>query len=127
MKLNNKQDYYNACCQGCQSIIKDEDVDPDLLYNGWLCNTCRAELEDLPPRYKIVFERLSSKIRETAGREKMFSAQVKAMERYMREHGLNPMEVSDDYFRTGAPMTVAELLVRNKALEEECQELRNLK
>lgn len=67
MKLNRNHDYFNALCCGCNAAIKQEDVDPDKLYMRWLCGRCRAELEKLPLRHQIVFNKLNEEIKKVIG------------------------------------------------------------
>lgn len=67
MKLSNAHAYFNGLCCGCNAAINQEDIDPDSLYKKWLCHRCREELEQLPPRYKAVFDRLKQELLCVAG------------------------------------------------------------
>jgi hypothetical protein len=92
MKLSNKHQYYNGLCHGCLAAVEQKDIDPDSLYRTWLCDRCRVELEQLPPRHKVVFDRLKLETDRVAGTVKFLDRKIEILERFMIAHGLNPQE-----------------------------------
>ena len=105
MKMSNEHEYYSGGCQGCTAAIEQTEVDPDKLYLGWLCGRCLEELERLPLRHKIVFDRLSKKMRLIAGQRNTYKTQVDLFKNYMTAHGLNPNEAHDGYLNSESKST----------------------
>lgn len=97
MKLRNDHEFFNGLCCGCNAAVKQKDVNPDDLYNQWLCGRCQAELERLPPRYQIVFDKLKREIKKVVGEVGFLNDKTAVLEGFIRAHGLNPMEASDSY------------------------------
>jgi len=96
MKMSNKHELYNAMCTGCSTALKQEDIDPDWLYRQWLCGRCRTELEQLPPRHKIVFDRLKDEIKDMVGEVKFLRKKCAVLEKFLIKNGTTPQEVYDD-------------------------------
>jgi hypothetical protein len=103
MKLRNGYAFFNGLCCGCNAAMKQEDVDPDSLYEQWLCGRCRAELEELPPRHKIVFGKLKCEMEKVYGTVKFLEGKVAVLEGFIIAHGLNPQEADDSYAASAAP------------------------
>jgi len=92
MKLSNEHEFFNGLCYGCNAAAKQEDVDPDKLYLQWLCGRCRAELEALPLRHKVVIDRLKTEMEEVYGRVKFLDGKIAVLEGFIIAHGLNPQD-----------------------------------
>lgn len=92
MKLRNSHLFYNGLCSGCNAAVKQKDVDPDKIYQGWLCGRCQAELEELPPRYQVVFDRLKREMNKVGGQVEFLNNRIKMLEEYMVANDLNPQE-----------------------------------
>jgi hypothetical protein len=97
MKMRNDYEFFQGLCCGCRAAIKQEDVDPDKLYDQWLCFRCRAELEELPPRHKITFDNLKREMEKVYGKAKHLEGTVAVLEGFIIAHGLNPNEADDSY------------------------------
>ena len=97
MKLSSDHEFFNGLCRGCQAAVSQEDIDPDECYAGWLCGRCRRELEQLPRRHKIVFDRLARDLKAATGRADFRDKTVAVLEGFIRAHGLNPNEADDSY------------------------------
>ena len=102
MKLNNNHVFFNGLCSGCDAAVKQEEVDPDKIYSQLLCGRCCAELEQLPPRYRVVFNRLKSEMEKVAGNEKFLNGKISVLEGFIIAHGLNPQCAEDKYNLTAA-------------------------
>ena len=97
MKLSSDHDYFNGLCCGCNAAIKQEDVDPNKLYMSWLCGRCRAELEHLPLRHQVVFDKLNEKIKKVIGEIEFLKRGMRVLEGFIRSNGLNPQNADDSY------------------------------
>jgi len=97
MKLSDNYEWFNGMCRGCQAAIAQKDIDPDEYYAGWLCGRCRRELEDLPRRHKIVFDRLKRDLDAAVGRAEHRTKTIAVLEGFIVAHGLNPQEADDSY------------------------------
>jgi hypothetical protein len=95
MKMSNEHEIYNGMCAGCMVAIKQEDIDPDWLYRQFLCGRCRAELEQLPPRHKIVFDRLKDEIKDMAGEVKFLKEKCAVLEMFLIKNGTIPQDIYD--------------------------------
>ena len=90
MKLRNDHELFNGLCCGCNAAVKGEDVNPDCLYRKLLCGRCLAELEELPLRHKVVFDRLKREMEKVIGRVEFLNTKVALLEGFIISHGLNP-------------------------------------
>lgn len=97
MKLSNVHEFFNAMCCGCNAAVKQEDVDPDSLYKTWLCGRCCAELEQLPPRHKIVFDKLKREMDSVVGKVRFLEGKIAILEGVIIANGLNPQAANDSY------------------------------
>ena len=97
MKMSNVHEFFNGLCCGCNAAVKQEDVDPNSMYKTWLCGRCRAELEELPPRHKIVFDRLKREMESVVGKVKHLDGKIAVLEGFIIAHGLNPQAADDSY------------------------------
>ena len=88
---------YDGLCCGCASAVKQENINLNELYLQLLCGHCRAELERLPLRHKITFDKLKRAIGTIAGEIKFLERKVLVLERFILAHGLNPQTVDDSY------------------------------
>ena len=104
MKMSNAREIFDGLCRGCNAAVKQEDIDPDSLYKTWLCGRCRAELEQLPPRHKITFDKIKREIEKVTGTVKFLEEKCAVLEGFILAHGLNPQEADEEYHyaRSGA-------------------------
>ena len=97
MRLSNDHEFYNGMCRGCHAAISQEDIDPDEYYAGFLCGRCVLELEQLPRRHKIVFDRLHRLLKTATDAASRRTKTINVLEGFIVAHGLNPNEADDSY------------------------------